>query len=81
MLGPQKASRPEPVPRASLADGVGHVGGGIGLIAVAAMTSSLLPVLGTIGIFVVIALFQVISAALAQLGPKTANRRFDDVSP
>ena len=65
----------------ALADGVGHVGGGIGLIAVAALITALLPVLGTIGIFLVIALFQVISAALAQLGTKTANRRFDEVSP
>lgn len=65
----------------ALADGVGHVGGGVGLIAVAAIISSLLPILGTIGIFLVIALFQVISTALAQLGAKTANRRFDEVSP
>ncbi|MCL5067880.1 MAG: MFS transporter, partial [Thaumarchaeota archaeon] len=65
----------------ALADGVGHLGGGIGLIAVAAVTSLLLPVFGTIGIFLVVALFQAISAALAQMGPKTANRRFDEVSP
>ena len=65
----------------ALADGVGHLGGGIGLIAVAAVISLLLPVFGTIGIFLVVALFQTISAALAQMGPKTANKRFDEVSP
>ena len=30
---------------------------------------------------VIIAIFQIISAIIAQFGPKTANKRLDEVSP
>jgi hypothetical protein len=66
-----------------VADGLGHLGGGIGLIIVGA----LLPIMksGSIEsilvLFIIIAMFQIISAAIAQFGPKTANKRLDEVSP
>jgi MFS family permease len=64
----------------ALADGLGHVGGGLGLIIVAAglttiFKNAILP------LFVLIAAFQIISAIIAQFGPKTANKRLDEVSP
>jgi hypothetical protein len=62
----------------ALADGLGHIGGGIGLIIVGALLESGLSILT---LFVIIALFQIVSAIIAQMGPKTANRRLDEVSP
>jgi MFS family permease len=63
----------------ALADGLGHIGGGIGFIIVA---NALLDLnLSALVLFIIIASFQIISAAIAQLGPKTANRRLDEVSP
>jgi len=48
------------------------------LIIVGTLLSSGQPILV---LFVIIALFQIVSALIAQLGPKTANRRLDEVSP
>ena len=62
----------------AMADGLGHLGGGIGLIIVGALVTSGYPILG---LFVIIAMFQIISAIIAQFGPKTANKRLDEVSP
>jgi len=62
----------------ALADGLGHLGGGIGLIIVGALIATGLPILT---LFVIIAMFQIISAIIAQFGPKTANKRLDEVSP
>ena len=62
----------------AMADGLGHLGGGIGLIIVGALIASGLPILT---LFVIIAMFQIISAIIAQFGPKTANKRLDEVSP
>ena len=62
----------------AMADGLGHLGGGIGLIIVGALITSGLPILA---LFVIIAMFQIISAIIAQFGPKTANKRLDEVSP
>ena len=62
----------------ALADGLGHIGGGIGLLIVAvmvALTSNILIV------FIVIILFQIISAIISQFGPSTANKRLDEISP
>lgn len=61
----------------ALADGGGHLGGGVGLIIVAALITSL-PVMG---VMLTIAGFQIVSAVIAQAGPKTANKRLDEVSP
>lgn len=70
----------------ALCDGVGHIGGGIGTIAVASFISSLLSAGVTKGlaaeVFLLIALFQVISTIIAiSIGHKTANRRLDEISP
>jgi MFS family permease len=62
----------------AMADGLGHVGGGIGLIIVGALITSGIPILW---LFVIIALFQIISAIIAQFGPRTARKRLDEVSP
>ena len=62
----------------ALADGLGHLGGGIGLIIVSALIATgLSPLI----LFIIIAMFQIISAAIAQLGPRTANKRLDEISP
>ena len=60
------------------ADGLGHIGGGIGLIIVGALLASGQSILT---LFIIIAAFQIISAAIAQFGPRTANKRLDEVSP
>ena len=62
----------------AMSDGLGHLGGGIGLIIVGALLSSGQSILV---LFIIIAMFQIISAIIAQLGPKTANKRLDEVSP
>lgn len=61
----------------ALADGGGHIGGGIGLIITAALITSL-PLMG---VMLTIAGFQILSAVVAQAGPKTTNKRLDEVSP
>ena len=61
----------------ALADGGGHIGGGVGLIITAALITSL-PVMG---VMLTIAGFQIASAIIAQAGPKTANKRLDEISP
>jgi MFS family permease len=62
----------------AMADGLGHIGGGIGLI----IAGSLLAInTSTLVLFIIIALFQIISAIIAQFGPRTANKRLDEVSP
>jgi len=63
----------------ALADGLGHIGGGIGFIIIASALLSLN--LSALELFIIIAIFQIISAAIAQFGPKTANKRLDEVSP
>ena len=67
----------------AMADGLGHLGGGIGLIIVGALLSIMksASVESILVLFVIIAMFQVISAIIAQFGPKTANKRLDEVSP
>jgi MFS family permease len=67
----------------AMADGLGHLGGGIGLIIVGALLSIMksASVESILVLFIIIAMFQIISAAIAQFGPKTANKRLDEVSP
>ncbi len=66
----------------AMADGLGHLGGGIGLIIVGALIASLgSGHEGVLVLFIIIALFQIVSAIIAQFGPKTANKRLDEVSP
>jgi len=67
----------------ALADGLGHLGGGIGLIIVGALLSIMTKgsMQSILVLFIIIASFQIISAVIAQFGPKTANKRLDEVSP
>ncbi|AAY81089.1 MFS transporter [Sulfolobus acidocaldarius] len=70
----------------ALCDGIGHVGGGIGLIIIASFISSLLSSGVTTGlaveVFVIIGVFQLISTLIAiSSGHKTANKRLDEISP
>ena len=61
----------------ALVDGVGHVGGGIGLVLIA----PLIPHLGALGSMLLITAFLVVASILAQFGVDTRNRRLDEVSP
>jgi len=61
----------------ALVDGVGHVGGGIGLLAIA----PLLPQLGPLYSFLLIGGFLVVAAIIAQFGTTTRGKRLDVVSP
>jgi putative MFS transporter len=60
-----------------LVDGVGHVGGGIGLLIIA----PLLPQLGPLYSFLLIGGFLVVAAIIAQFGTTTRGKRLDVVSP
>src|SRR5205823_12788049 len=60
-----------------LVDGVGHVGGGIGLIAIA----PILPAIGPVLSFVLIAGFLIVAAIIAQFGVNTRGKALEDVSP
>ena len=60
-----------------LVDGVGHIGGGIGLLAIA----PILPQIGVLPSFVLITGFLIVSAIIAQFGVNTRGRALEDVSP
>ena len=60
-----------------LVDGVGHIGGGIGLLAIA----PILPQIGVLPSFVLIAGFLIVSAIIAQFGVNTRGRALEDISP
>ncbi len=60
-----------------LVDGIGHVGGGIGLVAIA----PLLPQIGPLFSFLLIAGFLIVAAIIAQFGVNTRGRQLEDVSP
>lgn len=71
----------------ALSDGLGHIGGGISVIVISGIIQSLLSS-GTVTttivleVFMIIALFQVISTVIAVIiGHRTANRRLDEISP
>lgn len=61
----------------ALVDGVGHVGGGIGVSYVASLVARL----GPVGTFLLIGGFLLMAAWLAQFGPATRQKRLDEVSP
>jgi uncharacterized protein YacL len=69
----------------ALVDGVGHLGGGIGILVIAPLIPSLLASVGlTAGpvvIFVIIAAFLIVAAILAQFGVATRRKRLDEMSP
>lgn len=61
----------------ALVDGVGHVGGGIGVLAIA----PLVPHMSTLGALLLISSFLVIAAIIAQFTPHTRGRNLDHISP
>ena len=66
-----------------IVDGIGHLGGGVGLLFIA---GTVLPTLGkqqngTLYSFLVIAAFLIVAAIIAQFGIRTRNQRLDVVSP
>lgn len=69
----------------ALVDGIGHLGGGIGILIIAPLIPTLLSsfglTTGPIVVFVIIAAFLILAAILAQFGVATRNKRLDEVSP
>src|SRR6266852_3312473 len=62
----------------ALVDGVGHLGGGIGILVIAplipGLIASLGPTTGAVVIFVIIAAFLIVAAIIAQFGTATRNK-------
>jgi putative MFS transporter len=69
----------------ALVDGIGHLGGGVGILLIAplipTLLSSLGPTTGPIVIFVIIVAFLIVAAIVAQFGTATRQKRLDEVSP
>ncbi len=61
----------------ALVDGVGHIGGGIGILVIA----PIIPQLSVLGALLLISSFLVVAAILAQFTKHTRNRELEDVSP
>jgi putative MFS transporter len=60
-----------------LVDGVGHLGGGIGVLVIA----PLVPKMSTLAALSLVSGFLVIAAIIGLFGIETRNRRFEDISP
>ncbi len=69
----------------ALVDGIGHLGGGVGILVIAplipTMLSSMGLTAGPIVMFVIIAAFLIVAAIIAQFGVATRRKRLDEVSP
>jgi len=69
----------------ALVDGVGHIGGGVGLLVIPplipVLITSLGPSTGSLVIFLIIGGCLVVSAIIAQFGTATRDKRLDEVSP
>ena len=69
----------------ALVDGVGHLGGGVGILVIAPLIPGILMSLGhtsgPIVIFLIIAAFLIVAAIIAQFGTATRQKRLDEVSP
>jgi MFS transporter, putative metabolite:H+ symporter len=69
----------------ALVDGVGHLGGGVGILVIAPLIPTLIASLGLtagpIVVFVIIAAFLIAAAIIAQFGTATRRKRLDEVSP
>ncbi|MGH2480303.1 MAG: MFS transporter, partial [Ktedonobacteraceae bacterium] len=69
----------------ALVDGIGHLGGGVGILVIAPLIPTLLTSFGlgtgAIVLFVIIAAFLIVAAIIAQFGTATRNKRLDEVSP
>lgn len=61
----------------ALVDGIGHLGGGVGLLIIA----PLIPTLGALYTFLIIGGCLVVAAIIAQFGTATQHKRLDEVSP
>jgi MFS transporter, putative metabolite:H+ symporter len=61
----------------ALVDGVGHLGGGIGVLLIAPAV----PHLSILGSLLLITAGLVIAAIVGSFGIETRNRRFEEVSP
>jgi putative MFS transporter len=61
----------------ALVDGIGHVGGGVGIILIAGNIATL----GATGTWLVIGGCLVVSSIIAQFGTATRDKRLDEVSP
>jgi putative MFS transporter len=61
----------------ALVDGVGHVGGGIGVVYIASLAVKL----GPLGTFLLLGGLLLLAAFLAQFGMATRSKRLDEVSP
>jgi MFS transporter, putative metabolite:H+ symporter len=61
----------------ALVDGIGHVGGGVGIILIAGNIATL----GATGTWLVIGGCLVVSSIIAQFGTSTRDKRLDEVSP
>lgn len=61
----------------ALVDGVGHLGGGIGVLVIAPF----LPHMSTLGALMLVSSFLVVAAVIAQFTPHTRNRHLDHISP
>lgn len=61
----------------ALVDGIGHIGGGVGIILIA----PLIPMMGPVVTFLVLGGFLVVAAIIAQFGTATKEKRLDEVSP
>ncbi|MGH2495660.1 MAG: MFS transporter [Ktedonobacteraceae bacterium] len=69
----------------ALVDGIGHLGGGVGILVIAPLIPNLISSLGAttgpIVIFLIIVSFLIVSAIVAQFGVATRAKRLDMVSP
>lgn len=61
----------------ALVDGIGHIGGGVGILVLA----PLIPLMGPIITFLVLGGFLVVSSVIALFGTATKGKRLDEVSP
>ena len=61
----------------ALVDGVGHLGGGIGVLVIA----PLVPKMSTLAAMSLVSGFLVVAAILGMFGVETRNRRFEEISP
>jgi MFS family permease len=60
-----------------LVDGVGHLGGGIGVLVIA----PLLPKMSVLGAFLLVSAFLVVAAVFVQFSPRTRGRPYEEISP
>ena len=61
----------------ALVDGVGHLGGGIGVLLIAPA----IPHMSILGALLLISAFLVVAAIIGSFGIETRNRRFEEISP